>query len=152
MKSLHRPGDLAEVLRRLRALTPATPRRWGRMSAHQAVCHLADAFRSPLGERDSAPAAVGPVTRGFFRLVALHTPVPWRRGAPTLPEFDQLKAGTPPRDFEQDVTALEELVHRFADHGGRGLQPHPLFGRLSPREWGVWGYRHMDHHLRQFGT
>jgi hypothetical protein len=28
---------------------------------------------------------------------------------------------------------------------------HPMFGRLTTNEWNVWGFRHADHHLRQFG-
>jgi len=36
--------------------------------------------------------------------------------------------------------------------GGAEGAAHPLFGRLTTAEWGRWGYRHMDHHLRQFGV
>ena len=28
----------------------------------------------------------------------------------------------------------------------------PMFGPLSRDEWGVLGYRHLDHRLRQFGV
>jgi hypothetical protein len=29
---------------------------------------------------------------------------------------------------------------------------HPIFGKLSQGDWLTWGYRHVDHHLRQFGV
>ena len=45
MKTLARERDREDVLRRLRILRPDSVRRWGRMSAPQVVCHLADAFR-----------------------------------------------------------------------------------------------------------
>jgi hypothetical protein len=42
-------------------------------------------------------------------------------------------------------------VQRMADHQG-DWPPHPILGRLSRGQWMRWGYRHMDHHLRQFGV
>ena len=62
-------------------------------------------------------------------------------------------AGTRPSEFRSDVIALEQLIERFSasEHELEGRE-HPAFGKLSAREWGVFAYRHMDHHLRQFGT
>lgn len=74
-------------------------------------------------------------------------------GMKTRPEADQLIGGTPPSSrFEEDVTSLERATDRFlvAVREGR-LQEHYMFGILSAREWSRWAYRHMDHHLRQFG-
>jgi hypothetical protein len=50
MKTLSSPGDLASIRNRIAVLSPTDTRLWGSMSAHQAVCHLTDAFRCPLGE------------------------------------------------------------------------------------------------------
>ena len=39
--------------------------------------------------------------------------------------------------------------------GGPGVctnHPHSFFGRLVPEEWAVLMYKHLDHHLRQFGV
>jgi hypothetical protein len=38
----------------------------------------------------------------------------------------------------------------FADRTTFGL--HPAFGKMDQRDWLAWGYRHVDHHLRQFGV
>ena len=54
MKTLAREGDKAEIVRRLRTLRPDSVRRWGRMSVHQMVCHLADALRMANGEKSTA--------------------------------------------------------------------------------------------------
>ncbi|WP_083836419.1 DUF1569 domain-containing protein [Nitritalea halalkaliphila] len=29
--------------------------------------------------------------------------------------------------------------------------PHPFFGPLNKKEWGIVLFKHSDHHLRQFG-
>jgi hypothetical protein len=46
-----------------------------------------------------------------------------------------------------------ELIERFATTPPEqmGLD-HPGFGRMSARDWDVLQYRHLDHHLRQFGV
>lgn len=153
MRSFARPQDQAEILRRIRYVGPQSPRKWGRMSAHQMICHLNDSFRAAMGERDVSPAS-GLLQRTFIRAVALHVPLRWPPGIATRPEIDQESGGTAPTEFAADVSDLEALINRFTAmvHAGAQLRPHPIFGRLTSREWLRWGYLHTDHHLRQFGA
>lgn len=134
---------------RLRSLSPEAPRRWGRMSAHQMVCHLADVCRVGLGER-SATHVGNALSHTLIKYLVLYTPVPIPKDRTTSSELDQHQGGTKPGDFAADVDALAELVERFASSPTVAI--HPFFGRLSPREWGRFHYRHFDHHLRQFGA
>ncbi len=74
---------------------------------------------------------------------------PFPKNLPTAPEL----LARSPRDWHADVADLQALVHRFTPRGAGGRWPeHPAFGKLSERAWGVLVYRHMDHHLKQFGT
>ena len=152
MKSLARPRDKAELLQRLKGLGPESARRWGRMSAHQMVCHLCDAFRMGMGEKPVSEAT-GPLQRTFVKWVALYAPMRWPAGIATRPEVDQLVAGTRLGDFTADVAELEHLLEAFSGQAAAldGLR-HPIFGRMSGKAWLRWGYLHVDHHLRQFGT
>jgi len=153
MRTLARERDRAEVLRRLRALRHDSIRRWGRMSAHQMVCHLCDSCRILTGERPTQLAA-SPLPRPVMRWVALYAPLRWPRGILTTPELDQDLGGTRPVDFDTDVAELAALLDRIAsDPRGRfGGQLHPIFGRMSGSAWLRWAYLHADHHLRQFGV
>jgi hypothetical protein len=55
--------------------------------------------------------------------------------------------------LDADIATVEALVARFAARGTDGVWPeHSHFGRLNGRQWGVFCYRHFDHHLRQFGA
>jgi hypothetical protein len=154
MKSLAGDVELAELVKRISTLGPDSPRRWGRMSCSQMVCHLSDAFRGPLGDRPPWAPRHNVLTRTLLKWVALRTPLPWPRGrARTSPEIDQVAGGgTPPGQFAEDVAALVELMRRFAAQESSARPPHSLFGRLSAREWRRWGWAHVDHHLRQFGA
>jgi hypothetical protein len=152
LRSIFQDETHRDLERRLKALRPEAPARFGRMSAHEAVCHLTDAFLIVLGDRPTRFRADSWFNRTVGRVVALSTPVPWPRGIPTSPEADQERGGTPPGDFDEDRTELLRQMSRFRATGGRGLDPHVALGALTPAEWGRWGFRHLDHHLRQFGA
>lgn len=152
MKSLAQPCDRAEILGRLKAVRADSVRRWGRMGAHEMVCHLSDAFRVALGLKDVGPVAI-PIPRVVIRWMALYLPLRWPAGIPTWDEIDPRRGGTRPTDFEADVATLEELLERFTERAG-SLEggPHPTLGRMSRADWLRWGYLHVDHHMRQFGA
>ncbi len=111
MKTLARHRDKAEILQRLRAVRPDSVRRWGRMSAHQMVCHLSDSFRMVLGQKPVCDAT-GRLQRTIVKWIALYLPLPWPAGIPTRPELDQELGGTRPVDFAADVAELEALLDR----------------------------------------
>ena len=145
------PGLRAALVTRLQRLTPESPRQWGRMTPHQAICHLSDSFRNMMGPTAISSVST-PFSRTFVRWIALHSGLPWPHGVKTRPEVDQEIGGTRPVEFVQDRRQLEALIEQFATRSCEDLQPHPMFGRLTTREWQHWGWRHTDHHLRQFGV
>jgi hypothetical protein len=127
VKTAADPRVLDGLVRRLEGLTPATPRRWGTLSAHEMLCHLADASASVLARPggEIAPA------RRVRKLLALYTSIPWPHDLRTPPHVDQRIGGSaPPNAFPR---------------------AHGHFGAMLPRDWQRWGYRHTDRHLPQFG-
>jgi hypothetical protein len=152
VKTLARERDRAEILDRLRRVRPEAAHRWGRMSAHQMVCHVADAFRMALGQKRVGPAT-SPLQRTLVKWVALYAPLPWPAGIPTRPEIDQEIEGTRPVDFTADMAQVEALLELItAETRSLHRQSHPTFGPMSDAAWLRWGYLHMSHHLRQFGA
>ena len=149
-KTMARAQDKEEIVRRLRTIRADSGRRWGRMSAHQMICHLSDSFLAVTGQRDVSPAS-GPLQRTVIKWIALYAPLNWPRGVPTRPEVDQEVGGTKPSHFAADVTQLEMLVELITTRKGCFGPTHPIFGNMSNTDWMRWAYLHMDHHLRQFG-
>ena len=153
MKSLTDPQQKADLIVRLKTIHCDSPRKWGRMSSHQMICHLSDSFQVAMGER---PARFAPnlINQTLIKWIALRAPLQWPKGVKTSPEVNQEgDACTRPRDFEQDLQRLFTLIERFAaTQRDFEFHPHPMFGHLSEWEWLRWGYLHMDHHLRQFGA
>ena len=152
MKTLARERDRLEIVDRLRTIGPEREPRWGRMSAHQMICHLADGFRMAIGQKPVR--RIGRfVDRRVLKWFVLYLPIPWPGGIRTNPEIDQDLGGTRPAGFSADRAELEALLARVTSRPrGFDWQPHPLFGPMSDAAWLRWAYLHTDHHLRQFGA
>lgn len=147
MKTLWDDATCRELLTRIGRLTPDTPPRWGRLQCTQMVVHVTDAFKLYAGDLQCrgkwTPACVPVVKHAFIYLV----PIP--KNVPTAPE---LLARTP-GSWTDEVARLNRAVASFAQLRTRDdWPPHPIFGRLSRRAYGVLAYKHTDHHLRQFGV
>ena len=120
------------------------------MTPHQMVCHLGDSFLAVLGERPASSKETW-LSRTVVKWIALHTSLPWPHGVPTRPEVDQKIGGTKPVEFERDRQKVVDLIRRFVRPDTR-YGRHPGFGAMTREEWMLWGYGHVDHHLRQFGV
>jgi len=153
MQSLSNAVDREAILRRIGAVQPTSPRKWGRMTVNQMICHLNDSFEVGLGERTTS-SATGLIQRTILKWGGLWVPIRWPKGVPTRPEIKQGVGGTPPMEFERDRAELLKLVERFCEFCNAPKRPraHPIFGEFREDEWLRWGYLHADHHLRQFST
>lgn len=147
--SLFDPAGLAAMLARLDRLRPDATRHWGRMSVAQMLAHCQQPLRVALGELPLKRSLIG-LLFGRLAKKKLLAPDLWKPGMPTAPEFRITDA----RDFRLEHAALRLLVERFGNGGPASLSrlPHPFFGPLTPEEWQALQWRHLDHHLRQFGA
>ena len=146
MRTLFDRTCRTDVLARLDRVQAEARPRWGRMSAPRMVVHLGDQMRMTLG---SAPwtRMPGLVRYPGYKQAALYW-LPWPKSGIQGPPEAFLTA---PTDWDADRAALVQLVERLAARGPEGRWPdHSHFGSLSGRQWGVFCYRHFDHHLRQF--
>lgn len=148
MRSLREPDARVDIVTRLSALSPSNPARWGRMDAGQMLCHVADQLRMALRDVPTG-APAGPLRFAPMRYLVIHV-LPWPKGKAKAP----VEAfTTSPTAWQADRASVVELVARFGDADDADLAPtNPVFGPLTVHDWGVLSYRHLDHHLRQFGA
>ena len=147
MKSVWNVSDRQELLQRVSSLRPETKGTWGRMTAPQMVAHLADSLRMALGDIVCAPKNSAIRFTPLKQVVIYWLPFP--KGVPTAVEL----ITRAPADWQSEVADLNSLLDQFGRRDRNGLWPdHPVFGRMQGSSWGVLVYRHMDHHLRQFGV
>jgi uncharacterized protein DUF1569 len=150
MKSFYDAACVSEVKARLQRLQPESPRQWGKMNAPQAVAHCSTAMEWALGGKHPPRMFVGRIVGHFVKPLVFRDDEPMRRNSPTSPDL----IVADPRDLTKEREQLCSQIDRFAK-GGPAIcttAPHPFFGRLTPDEWAVLMYKHVDHHLRQFGV
>jgi hypothetical protein len=150
MKNLFEPARVEEVKRRIADLRPDSERLWGKMNPAQAVAHCSAGLELATGDRVPPRLFLGRIIGRIIKPMALRNDEPMRRNSPTVPGLvieDE-------RNLRTEQERLCRLIDRFAAAGPNGCttHPHSFFGRLTPEEWATLMYKHLDHHLRQFGV
>lgn len=148
-KSLFDAAQNRQVLDRIARLDAQAKPQWGKLDAARMLAHCQAPLRVAMGDLVLKRSLVGFLFGGMAKR-SLLAPKPWKPNLPTAPEFLVKE----PREFAREKDALAELVRRFAAKGPGGLtqHPHPFFGKLTVEEWDALQWRHLDHHLRQFGA
>jgi len=137
-----------EIFDRLRSLSASSARKWGSLDVNGMLNHLQLSARMTLGELSVPSANKRPFQMFPLKHLILYV-FPFPKGAPTAPALVPSDAAS----FEEERAALLDLLDRIATGPREGsAPPHPLFGPLSWGEWGVVTYKHVDHHLKQFGA
>ena len=117
------------------------------MTLAKALCHMGDQLLTGLGDIQvrQIRSMVGlPPVRWFV----IHW-MPWPKGVKTAPELLKTEIG----EIGAARDRLIEIIERCVERGPNGSwSPHPLFGAISGKDWGVLGAKHLSHHLRQFGA
>jgi hypothetical protein len=148
--SLWNEPDRRDLLSRFDKLRPDTEARWGRMNARQMLAHIGDSMRMAIGATKVEPKRT-PLRFTPIKQLVIYALPSTPRNLPTAPELRK----TVPGVWSEDLRDVKELVRRAVvryDQRAAKWPDHPAFGKLSPRAWGVLIYKHLDHHLRQFGA
>jgi hypothetical protein len=150
MKNLFEPSTAAEVKQRLEHLGPESQRQWGKMTAPQAMAHCSAAMQWAVGDTSAPRVFIGRIIGSMVKPMLLGDDKPMRRNAPTAKTLVMAHEC----DLARERERLRGLIDRFAAAGPQGCtkNPHSFFGRLTPQEWATLMYKHLDHHLRQFGV
>jgi len=144
--TLMKGSDRSLILERLRRVRPETRAAWGSLDAPRMLCHVADMMRIALGDLPTKPTHSF-LSRTLGKSLVVNTSLKPPRGkVQTAPEMLTSR----PSSWEADLSACVELVDRVA--GGTAHAVHPAFGPLSPKEWGRLCWKHLNHHLGQFGV
>ena len=150
MNHLFDSARVDEVKARLQRLQPDTPAQWGKMRAPQMVAHCVVSMEMAVGDVKPPRMLAGRLMGWFVKPLALGNDAPMQRNSPTSP----ILLVTDERDLDADRRRLLTLIDRFAAAGPAGCttHPHTFFGPMTPDQWAILMYKHLDHHLRQFGV
>jgi len=151
MKNLFDATVANQVKARLAQLEPQSERRWGKMTAAQMLAHCSASMQWAVGEVVPEKGALPVRLMGrLIKPMVFRNEEPFRKNSPTAPSL----VVTGERDLDKERDRLAGLIDKFAAGGAAGCtkNPHSFFGKLTPEEWAILTYKHLDHHLRQFGV
>jgi Protein of unknown function (DUF1569) len=146
VKNLFDAAVKQDIINRINKLTPQSQAKWGKMDVAQMLVHC----QMPLG------VATGRHTlksNFFMRLIGplfkkqLFNDKPFKRNLPTDKSF----IITSTHDLEKEKQNLIAMINSFSA-ATMSTEPHPFFGKLSNEEWSRGTWKHLDHHLQQFGV
>lgn len=147
MKSLFDSDAYQEVIDRIEKLDEQATAKWGEMNVGQMFWHCQGPFNIMLKKNDYGMKPNW-LAKVFFKK-SLYNDKPWRKSLPTA-RF--LKARES-KDFNMEKSKLVELVNEAYSHREyKEWNPHPGFGHFTHNQWGQMQYKHLDHHLKQFGV
>jgi len=147
VKNLFDPAVKKELIDRINKLTPQSQRLWGKMDVAQMLAHLQPAIRIAYGTHK-------PKGHFLFKLILplfkskLWDEKPYKKSLPTDQTF--VMTGSE-KNFEKEKAAVIELVNQFSESNING-ERHPVFGKMTKDNWSKAIWKHIDHHLQQFGV
>ncbi|HUM05601.1 MAG TPA: DUF1569 domain-containing protein [Terriglobales bacterium] len=148
-KTLFQTDALNEIMSRVDKLQPTSVRQWGKMDVAQMMAHCSVALDMASGGLNLPRLLIGRVLGPFVKPIFTNEK-PFSKNSPT----DKKLVISDARDFAREQEQLKSKLKRFHEDGEEGCtrHPHPFFGPLSPQDWSRGMYKHLDHHLRQFGA
>ncbi|MCK5400159.1 MAG: DUF1569 domain-containing protein [Flavobacteriaceae bacterium] len=150
MKSLFDSKTHQDILNRIENLNESSTANWGKMNVGQMLKHCQLPMQVALGKREMKGKA-GFFTKIIFKLFKpmMYNDKPWKRNIGTAKEF----VITESQVFETEKDNLINLVNEFTDKKDNPNWPeHPIFGHFTTHQRGQMQYKHIDHHLKQFGV
>lgn len=149
MNNLFHTNAATGILRRLAKLQPNSKPLWGKMNVSQMLAHNKVPLQVALGEVQFKRNLIGILFGGIARKQMVK-PEPFKKNLPTAPSFIVKDE----RHFEKELLELHALIKRFTSSDPKVIaqKRHPFFGSMTEDEWGLLQWKHLDHHLHQFGV
>lgn len=150
MQSVFDQAVVDALIVRIDSLSPSTRGQWGKMSVDQMLAHVNVPYIMVYDNTFPKPGPIKAFILKLFVKGAVVGPKPYARNTPTAPEFKM--AGK--KDFAREKDRLVGYLRRVQQDGAAAFEGRPShsFGPLTSTEWNTLFYKHLDHHLIQFGV
>jgi hypothetical protein len=147
LKNMFDPAVKEKIIVRINKLTPQSQPLWGKMNVGQMLAHLQLPIGVAEGTHKLPRSFMGRIFGPFAKSI-LYNEKPYKRGLPTDKSF--VMTGKE-KDFETEKQNLLSSINNFNEEN-IGNMPHPFFGKMTKEQWSKGTYKHIDHHLQQFGV
>lgn len=147
IKNLFEPAVKNEIIDRINKLTPQTKQLWGKMNVAQMLAHVQKPIGIAYGTHQPKGSFLLRLLGPLFKS-QLWNENPYKQSLPTDPTFVMIGEE---KEFDTEKAAVIGMVNRFTETNIVG-ERHPVFGKLTKENWSKATWKHLDHHLKQFGV
>ena len=150
MKNIFDQAVTDELTARIEALNPDSQPLWGKMSVDQMLAHCSVAYEMAYTDKHPKPNALMRFLLKTFVKSGVVNEKPYPKNARTAPVF----IISDRRDFEKEKSKLISYLQKTQELGSEHFEgkESPSFGAMTAQEWNNLFYKHLDHHLNQFGV
>jgi Protein of unknown function (DUF1569) len=139
-----------EAINRINKLTPNTQNLWGKMDVAKMLAHCNVTYEMTYENNHPKPNFLMKlILKAMVKNIVVNE-VPYKKNSQTAPAF-LIKTD---KNFEDEKNRLINYIKKTQQLGEShfdGKESHS-FGKLSITEWNNMFYKHLDHHLAQFGV
>jgi hypothetical protein len=139
------------IIARINKLNVSTPAQWGKMNVSQMLAHNSVTYEMIYDNNHSAPNFLLKfILKTFVKGKLVDGTTPYEKNSGTAPAFI-IKDD---RDFEAEKKRLVDFIQKTQQLGEAHFDGKASlsFGNLTKTEWSNLFYKHLDHHLTQFGV
>lgn len=150
MKNIFEQQTVTEFTQRIENLTGNEKGQWGKMNLYQMLKHCADNEELMLQEKVFKPVFIGK----FFGKMSLKANTknanPLKPNSPTHPDLKPTGDGNIEEQKQRWINSLAKYPAKTAEDYSNFK--HPFYGKMNTDQISKWVYKHVDHHLNQFGV
>ena len=150
MKNIFDPTVTDEIITRINQLKPDSQPLWGKMSVAQMLAHCNVTYETVYEDKHKKPNPLMKLILKTFVKKIVVSDTPYKRNNPTAPHYIISDS----KDFEIEEKRLIDYIIKTQQLGESYFDKKEShsFGLLSVKEWNTMFYKHLDHHLNQFGV
>ncbi len=150
MKDIFEKVVSKEIIVRINILNKKSTPKWGKMSVDQMLAHCNVLYEFVYENKHPKPNGFKKwILRTFVKNIVV-SEKPYKKNSRTAPEFLMTKE----KDFEMERERLISYIEKTQELGTAEFhnKENHSFGKLTKTEWSNMFYKHLDHHLNQFGV
>jgi hypothetical protein len=150
MKNVFTPEITEELVARINKLHSYSRPLWGKMNVAQMLAHCNVTYELVYDDKHPIP---NPIMKFLIKLFVKDYVVnekPFKQNGHTAPHFKIVDT----KDFEAEKRRLITYLQKTQQLGEihfEGKESHS-FGKLTSQQWNNMFYKHLNHHLNQFGV
>lgn len=150
MKNIFDAAVKTELIQRINSLNPATKPLWGKMTVDQMLAHCCVAYEMAYTDKHPKPNALMRFMLKTFVKNGVVNEKPYAKNLRTAPAFIISER----KNFEVEKARLIEFIEETQKLGSHYFEGKESlsFGPMGAGEWNNQFYKHLDHHLTQFGV